>query len=349
MKPTDLDFPLKIKVSILFRQMGFLPEVGAQITSRSYRDKYAREQLSDYDVLGIRFERDLCISKIAAECKSGERKALEELLKLKGIMAAFGIQRGYFVKTKIHRNAREVASAINISTFDEGELDQLLGAAFGISLSVALQDEERRLAANGTLDAAMQDRFPALHSYLKYEFWNLEARRNLQNLFWFLRRIGPSLKDSEDSDRHLLGRIVLLISIAALEVAGAVLATNLSDPGRGFSVCMFGGARERREREVLFDQVNKLFNGKTHPSLQFEPEYFAELGELIARVIRSAPVSAEIPFFLESACDLYFRGVTTGNLAKFNTVTRKLAQDIFVLASKEGKLPISLAKEIMEL
>jgi len=100
LKSTDEDLPLKLRTSQLFRQLGFLPEIAAQITARSYQEKYAREQLSDYDVLGIKFEPDLQIRRIAAECKSGDRKALEELLKLKGIVAAFGIERGYFIKRK---------------------------------------------------------------------------------------------------------------------------------------------------------------------------------------------------------------------------------------------------------
>jgi len=240
-----------------------------------------------------------------------------------------------------------VAAGIKISTFDLVELEGLLTGPFGLNLSVAVAEEEQRHKAQLALDSHAQQNFPRLHSYMQYEFWNLEPYRNLQNLLWLLRSLGPNLRDSVDQDRHLFCRIVFLVSLATVELSGIVLATSQGDPERGFAVAMFGGARERREREVLFDQVHKLTGTKEPASTSFEPEYFSQLRELVVRMVRSARSAALVPSFLEAAADLYFRSVGSADPAKCDTVARKIAQDLCILATKEAKSTASLAKEIL--
>lgn len=347
MNSTDQDLRLKFLASLFFRQLAYIPEISVQITARTYQGTFAREQLSDFDVLGFRFQGDLRFSRIAAECRSGERKALEEMLKLQGVVSAFRLDRGYFIKSKIHRNAREVAAGLPITTLDEAEIRTLLTTGFGLDLPAAVKHEERRFAAMEQLATVVQREFSRLHAYLRYEFWNLEAYRNIHNLFKLCAASRSGLRDTDHDHRFLFCLIVYYLAIAIIELAGGILANSYNEAARGFAVGLFGGGRERREREVLFDQVNKLLPNPEGTALRFEPNFFDPLQEITVRLIRSANAAASVPKFLTSVIDTAFSKVTTIDPASYDTVTRKLAQDICILVLRETGVSSAFGTEIL--
>lgn len=346
---SDKDQTLKLLTKLLFEQMGFVAEAEVQITAKSYHAQYAREQISDYDVLGIRFEKDLTFRRIAAECKSGESKALEELLKLSGIMAAFQIERGYFVKTRIHQNAREVAAGIRVTTLDEQEIRDLLSTAFKLDVPAVLLRQEAAARKLDELTSSLQTRFQAVHHYLMFEFWGAEPHRNLQNIIKLSRGLRTTTKDDDPLHHYLFYRLTYHFTITLLQLAGKVLATSFGQPDRGIAVFVFGGPRERREREVLFDHLNRLLTTKGADASKFEPDYLGPLAEVVVRIVRSAPSAAAIPQFLANLVDHIYFGMELLDSKPLDDIVRKLAQDIGFFLIRHSGLPKTLGSELLAL
>jgi len=342
----DKDLPQKYLTKVLFEKLGYVAEIAVQITSKSYKTGYARQTYSDYDVLGVRFEPDLQLLRIAAECKSGEAKAVEELLKLKGVLTAFGIQRGYLIKSKIAQNARELAGNVGITTFSAAELQQFLTTAFRIDLDETLRTEAAANISLRTLDARFGSGFEQLWKYLRFEFWNRECHRNVQALLRLSASLSKQLDKRDSAHRFGAMRVLYYLSLALLELCGKVIAMGLSDPGRTFSVQIFGGARERREREVLFDMVHQYVPSSQDAVFAFEPDYMSGLSELAMRLIRSASDAAEIPRFLHGVIEEKFMGI--GDRAGgAGTVTRKLSQDIALFVMKAAALDRAIFEELL--
>lgn len=326
--------------------MGYVAEIAVQIAGRSYQKQYAREQLSDYDVLGIRFEKDLHLEKIAAECKAGASKALEELLKLSGVLSTFGIRRGFFIKTKIHTNAREVAAGANITVLDEEELKALLSSAFGVNITESVTREKERFEARGGLEDRVHKDFPRVHEYLRFEFWNLEPHRNLHNLMSLMVSVGPNLREDETAHRYLFYRVLYYLSLTGIHLAGRVLGSCYADPARMLAVYLYGGPRERREREILFDQVSRLI-GERGKLNKFDPPFLGSLAEVVVRLIRSSPHAAQIPEFENAVIGHLFLGDPDVAASRFSTVTRKLSQDICLFLQKEAGTRKTLGEELL--
>lgn len=348
MKSTDRDLALKILTKLLFEQLGYVSEISVQIVSKSYRGQFAREQFSEFDVLGLRFEKDLYMQRIAAECKSGETKALEELLKLKGILASFGISRGYFVKTRISQNARELAASINVTAMDEEELQSFLTKSLDLDIRRDFAAERDRYDKTGRLEASVQGHFPRVHKYLRFEFWNLAAYRNMHNLM----KLATALREPSAQNglvaRYLFYRLLYHVAITVLQLTARAVATGLRDPVREVAVKVFGGPRERREREILFDSVRRLLPGGAEGALSFEPGFLPSLNETIVRLVRSAPAAAEIPAFIKTVTDDRILEGARKKPEAYDTVTRKLSQDLCLFLIKEAGLGEPLGAEILE-
>src|SRR5439155_13866727 len=92
----------------------------------SYRPKYARKQVTDFDVLGVLLESDFSSQIAVAECKSGDEQAMNFLLKLNGLRVFFNAYKAYLVQARIDSNAREVGRQTGVWCLDEVNLEALL-------------------------------------------------------------------------------------------------------------------------------------------------------------------------------------------------------------------------------
>jgi len=146
----------------------------------SYRPKYSRKQITDFDVLGVHLEPDFAAQIAVAECKSGEEQAMSYLLKLNGLRSFFNAYKAYLVQARIDSNAREVGRQTGVWCLDEGNLQTLLrGCGVDDSHLKAERDAYTKKAA---LSELQKKAFPKAVEYLKYDFWTLPDHRNVVNL-----------------------------------------------------------------------------------------------------------------------------------------------------------------------
>ena len=289
MASSDKDLRLKLKVSALMRQMGYAVFQEVNLSAFSYQPKYARKQVTDFDVLAVLVEPDFSVLVSVAECKSAEAQAMEYLLKLNGLREFFKAGKAYLVQTRIDINAREIGRELGIWCLDEHNLATLMSGvgveSFHIDLEAQVYTERERLLK------LQKEHFPKATDYLRYHFWTLPEHRNIINLMRHANLISDQLNPKDPAHINLAHQIATNLALAVLQVAGQIARHNINDVENGALNRIFGGSRERRDREVLFDTVSKLLPDQR---LSPVPDFMPALVELIARLINASRAASVV-------------------------------------------------------
>ncbi len=333
MASTDKDLGLKHRVSAVFRRMGHISFNEVDLSTYSYQTTYRRKQITDFDVLGVRFEQDLSSTVAVAECKSVEDRAMENLLKLHGVQDFFGAQRAYFVQQRIDVNARDVGARLGIVCLDAENLAALM-SSLDVREEKEVALEQAIYAARAALLKEQKDTFPKQTEYLKYDYWTLPDNRNVINL---VRLIGQMGKDAgkRPSDVLLLHQLVTGLAMSILKLTGAVVRYNISDFQDGLLTVLLGGSRERRDREALHDAVAKIVPDGGVPLV---PDFFKPLAELATRYVHAMQHSCQIGACLDvMGRRLLEPALTKEKLDKeFSERTIKLSRDAIHFAAEVG-------------
>jgi hypothetical protein len=313
--------------------MGYISFNEVDLSTYSYHTTYRRKQITDFDVLGVRFEQDLSSMIAVAECKSVEDRAMENLLKLHGVQDFFGAQRAYFVQQRIDVNARDVGSRMGIVCLDADNLSSLM-ASLGIREDVEVALEARIYAARTGMGKEQKETFPKQTEYLKYDFWTLPDNRNIINI---VRLLSVMKKEADKRPSHvvLLHQLTAALAMATLKLTGSVVRYNISDFQDGLLTALLGGSRERRDREALHDAVAKVVPDGGLPMV---PDFFGPLSELATRYVNAMQYSWQVVACL----DAMGRRILEPSLAKetlskdFSERTIKLSRDAIHFAAEVG-------------
>jgi hypothetical protein len=346
------DLPLKFMLKSYLQALGYVCELEVQIADKNYQNQYKREQFSDFDLLALAFEGDFNLRRVAAECKSGDQHALDEVAKLSGILRLTGVERGYFVKTKIHPNARMAARSLSIGCFDEAELNSLLGD-WSISQAHIHKVEraiyERRKKYEETLKAD----FPKLLEYLTYDYWSVENHRNIHNILFLLKSYAGKFKTESPAHRYIQHRALHLFGVALLRMCGDIFRAGITDPGRSLAVELYGGPRARRDREALQDNINKMLVESGKDQVPLDDIWVGPLGELVARLLKNGQYACSIPqvtsAFLENAFYDDKVQAPKGFSGNYHAITIKLVLDMVQFLTKHTGVSEKAFAEMMEL
>lgn len=340
MATNDKDLELKLRISALWRRMAYVVFQEVDLCTFSYRPKYTRKQITDFDVLGIRFDHDFAAHITVAECKSGDDQAMNYLLKLNGVRNFFKAEKGYLVQARIDSNAREVGRETGIWCLDEGNLNQLL-AGCGIE-EKHLQAERTAYATKAAALEIQKRVFPKTVEYLKYDFWTLPDHRNVVNL---LRVFGKMAKlDASKKEHRLLAKqMAVNLGYAISQITADIIRFDISNVPQGVLNRIFGGARERRDREALFDTISKIVPSE---KLNVTPEFYPQLAELVQRFANAAKDASQVI----NCLDHLVREELTGDFtAAWGTAEQvygsrvlKLARDVYYFINRTSGVPLEI-------
>lgn len=332
--------------------LGYVCELEMEIADKNYQSQYKREQFSDFDLLGLAFEGDFNIRRVAAECKSGEQHALDEVAKLRGILELTGVERGYFIKTRIHSNARMAARSLSITCLDEAELGTVLGD-WSINQAQVHKVQRAIYERRKKYEQSLAAELPKLIEYLKYDFWNIDNHRNVHNLLFLLKNNSGKFRLESQTHRYILHRTLHLFGITILRMCGEVFRAGITDPGRNLGVELYGGPRARRDREALQDNVNKMLVEAGKERIQLDDAWVGPLGELVARLLKNGQHARAIPRatsdFLENAFYDDKIVVPKDFVGNYHTITIKLVLDIIQFLAKYTGVPEKAFVELMGL
>ncbi|MGO9246536.1 MAG: hypothetical protein ACLP0A_16180 [Verrucomicrobiia bacterium] len=296
--------------------------------------------MTDFDVLGVHFEPDFSCQIAVAECKSGDEQAMNFLLKLNGLRVFFNAYKAYLVQARIDSNAREVGRQTGIWCLDEANLEVLLRGC-GVE-EAHIQIERSAYAKKVELAESQKKAFPKSVEYLKYDFWTLPDHRNLVNLMRLFSLMAKKVDPKNHSDRVLTRQMAVNLALSVSQITADVLRHDVSDVPTGLLNRVLGGARERRDREALFDTISKLVPKE---KLSITPDFYEPLTELVLRFVNAAREACSVvnclDHFVRQELAPDFDKVWGSPEQNYGERTVKLARDVYHFVSRTNGIPLA--------
>jgi hypothetical protein len=305
-----------------------------------YGRDFKRSPASDIDVLGVRFDPDFAVTIAVGESKSGEDKALEELLKLRAIAHYIHATKMYFVKSKIHANAREIGRQFEVVSLDAVELLQMLKSLLAndakpsdVELLSYRQQKEWLYAMRKAKQTQL------LANYIESDAWVRAYWENVHNLIFFLTTLfGSGTKHSPPWTNFALFKVTSLLSISIMHLCRQIVLNSVSHVERGVEIFIFGGPGQRRQRERLRDEILKVIPTLNGLGIPIEPPFINDLKELVAYLLMSPSEAAYVPLVFQEAIDIVATKDGIFDTSKWSgmhsPITLKLSQDVLQFTAK---------------
>lgn len=344
------DHDLKILCKMFFSELGYATHYEIKLRTKSYIQALKIHDISDVDIYGCNFLPDMTFQSLGAECKSGESNALDELHKFTGIMSYFRIDKGYFIKTKIHQNARQIAEKKNVSCYTEAELRKLL---LGLNLDIEKQIklEQARYTKLYNSIRAQKKTNEKIVDYLTFDYWNKENWRNIHNVIHLLRNQKPSeqLPGMDIQQRMFCYYVLELFALSVLRNIGEAMIVSFSDINQALKVSLYGGADALSEKQKIYDLVSQaLGENKT-----FSPPWEDDFVNLSSRFSDHTRDSSQIIHLLQKIREDAFYSdkveIKASLLKNYSDLTRKFVQDLMQFLSNHSCIDIKVFDEFMKI
>jgi len=301
-------------------------------------------------VFGCTFFQDLTYHCLGAESKSGETNALDQLYKFIGVVDYYGIDKGYFIKSKIHQNARQVSLKRKLSCYTEAEIRKLL-IGFGYDVDKQVKIES---AVYYKLDQAIKNQLKTnerLVNYIFYEFWNKKNWRNIHNFIHLLStNIQKQLfKEDDLNDKIFFFYIAELFSIVTLKNLYVSTFESFSDIEGSVKNQLYGGGESLSEKQKIYDIVNQA----TNQDLSFSPPWEQDFINMSSRFSNHTSSSSRLPqFFQELREESFYTNkvqIKQKSIKKFDDFTRKFAQDLLHFLTEYTTIGDEIFMDIFDL
>lgn len=357
----DKDAEFKLRTARYLWHMGYVCPTEVAVSGNEIRaGALKRYNVTDIDVVGIKFEDDLTWHSVVADCKSGKSNSgVNRLFWLRGIMDFFKADHGYLVQPSIGREAREVALRLSISLLDNenlrrSELDKRLAEDGRSYFALEAYDAEKQLAGlrlpKGSTPNEEQKLVQLLGGYLSYTYWFQEEYRNIQHLIRMVTDASKPINELTDRRRAkvLAYRALTLWSISVLKMVGYVIATRSGEIHNEVRRYIFGGSANAAERGRLMH----IFADLTKQPLALEPAYYPELLELTSRLIRYSQFAKNVPrysdlVYAENVICQRTESIEAILTRKFDLDTLKLTKDVAEFICKATGLDKDLYEDLM--
>ena len=329
-KPLNKDLYLKMLGKVLYNKKKYFCELECKIFDESYYKYYKKEEISDIDVLGIKFEEDLTCIKVGLECKSTTREGVDEILKLKGTQEYVGLNFAGLLKKKVSNNVRLVANKLNIELYDESEIQSKVERLVP-NLQNKIQEETDLYSLRMSIENEIKQKSKGIISYTRSDFWTNQPYQNINTLVRGLEHI-RGFKDFQIyQQRYILIRLSILLSLSFLEIISFIVRSNYSQSNQVALDQLFGGAVMRREKERTFDLISQEIGKKLHPY----PFYTEEYLNIIHWYIGELEAASLVPLCLEEIQKCFLFGINPKTISNnYSPFTIKLSKDIIRFTSK---------------
>ena len=175
----------------------------------------------------------------------------------------------------------------------------------------------------------------------------MPARRNIINIIKLLQ---DNSKFFELTQNHITLALQLStnFSLAIIKLASEIVRHNIDDIQEGTLTRLLGGARERRDREALFDEVAKIVQDNRLSPI---PAFYPDLVELVARLINATSDSSKITSCLDHHTRSYVSPDVDLVYGKpedtYGSRTLKLSRDVILFLIKHTGISKQLFAHIL--
>jgi len=322
----DSDSDLKRRMHRLLWHQGFFVRRSVAVSTHliGAGRKLERKDVTDVDVLGIKFCENLRPQIVVAECKTGRHfAALDRTLWLAGLMQLLHADRGYLIVDSPQNLAKRIAPDLGISVIDGARL-----AAWEKSILVHKEwrgsfNPEADLILDEQLDEIKSKAYNEYH-YVKYRFWQEDPADQMKHILSVAKALSNNKKLEFSELRWFLSCIIPAFAISILGLASRIFSFNPEDTKQLVQQVVTewhgGEMTEKRHRdlaaafqELLKQELTAHGIAKQQSRLQDympEPSYVStSLADLVARFLVNPQLAAEVPRFIDT---LIFDSVLIG-------------------------------------
>ncbi|KYQ01873.1 hypothetical protein OWP15_11615 [Bacillus paranthracis] len=328
-KPKNLDSELKFMTKLLYSKKGYYCEYECRLFEDSYYGKYRREEISDIDVLGIKYESDLKSFKVGIECKSTRNNGVDELLKARGIQELLDLQYVGLAKNYVHSNVRLIAKKLGVQLHSYKELVSLVESMYP-NANELFSKEEHLFLIKENIERELKADIKGIVNFTKAGFWTNEQYQNINTIVRALEHISEkNLKGYQLT--YITIRLATLLSISLLDVASIIIRSDYFNLEHVALDMLFGGATARREKERAYDIISQEVGKKIDPHPPYKNDYLS----MVNWIVKAPNHTRYLPRCLDYYLECYLLGMDYNLIKKsFDVTTIKVCKDILRFTNK---------------
>ena len=354
---SEHDLGIKLRVERALWSAGFYTRTNVRLAWAvpSGRRSVKSGDLTDVDVLGIRFLEDLEQRRVAVDCKSGRNvSAIGRAFWLRGVMHHFGGHHGYVVLTRDFPGyQREAAASLGVTLLRENELTQLESRYPTPSSSLKIGDAstyDYTATAFGGLPKTLQ----RLVEFRDTTFWHNTPVRGIAQAISLTRAARDDIDENSRVHSALVLDVATLFALAIIEQAWRLIKLSPSDLLASIRAELFGGPEGISRRSQIVGKLQALVGSLTAQSqlplpdevFQLDPPFLPVVGDVIARVMARPLEAAEAPRYLKVRL---VNGVLNDdwNIEEaigqelYSPISDKIAGDLVLGLLKAADIPVS--------
>lgn len=290
---TEQDLALKLRMMRFFWHLGYdvRKNVGVQELWYDQKTRY-----TDIDVLGFKIDEELSPHFVVCDCKSGAtNETRQRLFWLSGVMKYFGVQRAYFVRTKMMSSRyMELADSLGILPISEDQI-AILEKAYSVRTVVFGPFCKEHAVADKVL--RQLKKAPRVYDYVQTGYWEEPPQKQIISLVSCCNAINEITSITNKELDFLLSYMLSALTLSILRFAQRALVVPPIEQNDFIRLALLGGKIEFEEKKVLLGsfygfmtrEIETRYRAK-YPvsSTQFRdslvPEFAKYLVDLVTRI-----------------------------------------------------------------
>ena len=306
MRESGLTFEARVQRLMYFE--GYLTRRDIALEPFFYPEKVT---VTDLDVIGIGFSAPFRTETLVVDCKAGDAKVADRILRLRGLKEYLAADIAIFAKSSLGRRFKDLAEAVGLQAVDfkrlhEREQELGIGADEWYGSHHLQRTESMKKMVK---ECFRDDKFLLrLYWFLNGDFWYSDNYRRFKKLCSGLERIGQLWVERADTPRYrafrwLLAESVILATVAITEMVANVYHLTEDEAKAVIEARLASGVARFEELRELTKRVNEYIRAVVTdvggpgaaagtPVLELEaPSYAKALIDLVMR-LRSQPMVA---------------------------------------------------------
>jgi len=307
---------LEYRIARLFFHNNYFSRRGIPLISYSFSEESA--DITDIDVLGIRYNVDFSVNKIFADCKSNispkakEAKPVNRILWTSGLKKFLNYDIAYFCKPKINEKIKDFALKNGVIPLDYIKLEELedrfdLNDRWQGSYDKANYQKINSYYVNIKKDSNLYK----LYFFLRYLFWRVPPNHQIKRC---MNLLDENFKDSQISSKYKIYLLCELYSLSAISVLNLCKETypyTKTERDSWITNKMIEGIGSIKQQENLLRVIKSYAQAKVEELTQQKilidfdefkipaPEYTGDLIDLLDRFVSKPEYSIEVPRFID--------------------------------------------------
>jgi hypothetical protein len=331
---TDLDLSLKLQAARALSASGYYCKVNVSLSAVGGQ---GLSDVTDVDVLALRYDVGFRPATVAVSCKSGESKTQSvsrEVFYVRGVLNYLGADEGVvlFSRRTVAQHMKELGRQLGVLVLSGNEVEEWTRSLQnGVPVPGYFQDVNYPDFMGSVAHPAVE----TLADYLASDFWFYRDFRNIQNVLGHYKKVAPTLSGNASWHKVVVLDAAIHLCISLLELCRYIRFVGLPALGEKTAAYLFGGVTSFKARRDLYAKVVQLLtstgmtpkNGPILPPL--EPAYTPALAEIVLRFIERPHSSIRVLQVLQDEMWRVFGAPGISFEEDTNTLaTQKLAQDL---------------------